>query len=355
MSFRVINWGTGNVGLHALRATLRNRELELVGLHAHSESKQGKDAGEIAGLDTATGVLATNDIDALLALKPDVVIYTANGEMRPTEAVHDLQRILQAGINVVGIALIYLIYPPHAEAAMREPLEAACKTGNSTLFINGMDPGFSGDVLPLAALQIADQVEEIRVQEICDYGTYEDPDFTGMAFGFGQAPETEPVMSLPGVLTGLWGGMLEMLAEAIGVEISEIREVYERYYAAEDFECAMMPIKKGACSAVRFEVQAIVDGKPLIIAEHVNRLATSEAPNWPTAPSDRPGVHRVIVSGNPSVQLECFLTGEDGDHNTGGVQATAMRIMNAIPQVVAHETGIISTLDLPYTPSRNLK
>jgi hypothetical protein len=355
MRFRVINWGTGNVGFHALRATIRNPALELVGLHAHSEAKQGKDAGEIAELDTATGILATNNVDALLALKPDVVIYTANGEMRPDEAVQDMQRILKAGINVVGIALVYLIYPPHGDATLREPLEAACSVGNSTLFINGIDPGFSGDVLPLAALQITDQIEQIRVQEICDYGTYEDPDFTGMAFGFGQAPEADPLMSLPGVLTGIWGGMLKMVAEAINVEIEEIREVYERHYAAEDFECAMMPVKRGTCSAVRFEVQGIVNGKPLIIAEHVNRLAANEVPGWPVAPSGRPGVHRAIITGNPSVQIECFVTGEDGDHNTGGVQATALRIMNAIPQVVAHETGIISTLDLPYTPARNLR
>jgi len=355
MRYRVINWGTGNVGIHALRATIRNPRLDLVGLHAHSETKQGKDAGAIAGLDTITGVLATNDVDALLALKPDVVIYTANGEMRPHEAVRDMQRILTAGINIVGIALIYLIYPPHADPALREPLEAACIAGNSTLFINGMDPGFSGDVLPLAALQIADQVEQIRVQEICNYGTYEDPDFTGMAFGFGQGPQAAPLMSLPGVLTGTWGGMLKMVAEAIDVEIEEIREVYERYYANEDFECAMMPVKAGTCSAVRFEVQGIVNGKPLIVAEHINRLAHSEAPLWPSAPSNRLGVHRVIVSGNPSVQLECFVTGEDGDHNTGGVQATALRIINAIPQVVAHESGIISTLDLRHTPTRNVR
>ena len=86
MRFRVINWGTGNVGYHALRATLRNPALELVGLHAHSEAKQGKDAADIAGLAITTGILATNDVDALLALKPDVVIYTANGEMRPAQA-----------------------------------------------------------------------------------------------------------------------------------------------------------------------------------------------------------------------------------------------------------------------------
>ena len=354
MSYRVINWGTGNVGYHALRATLRNPILELVGLHAHSESKHGVDAGEIAGLEVTTGVQATNDVASLLALKPDVVIYTANGEMRPHEAVADMVRILEAGINVVGIALIYLIYPSHGEPSMRDPLEAACKKGNSTLFINGIDPGFSGDVLPLAALQIADQIEEIRVQEVCDYGSYEDPEFTGLTFGFGQPPEAEPLISLPGMLAGGWGGMIKMVAEAIGVEIEELREVYEREYATEDFECAMMPVKKGTCSAVRFEVQGIVNGKPLIVAEHCNRLAADQAPHWPSAPEGRPAVHRVIVTGNPTVQLECFITGEDGDHNTGGVQGTALRVMNTIPEIVAHKPGMLCTLDLPYTPSRNI-
>ncbi|MGB1141323.1 MAG: hypothetical protein ACPG1A_10520 [Halioglobus sp.] len=354
MTYRVVNWGTGNVGYHALRATLRHPNLELVGLHAHSEAKQGRDAGDIAGLDITTGVQATNDVEALLAQDPDAVIYTANGELRPGDAVADLVRILAAGIDVVGIALIYLIYPPHGDPGMRGPLEDACKQGNSTLFINGMDPGFSGDIMPLAALQIADQVEEIRVQEICDYSTYEDPDFTGASFGFGQPPEKEPMMALPGILASGWGGMLKMVAEAVGVEIEEIREVYERHYTETAFECPMMPVPAGTCSAVRFEVQGIVGGRPLIVAEHVNRLALDQAPQWPQAPDGRMGVHRTIVTGTPSVQLECFLTGEDGDHNTGGVQATAMRIINAIPAVIAHAPGLVSTLDLPTTPSMNI-
>lgn len=354
MSHRVIHWGTGNVGYHALRATLRNPHLELVGLHAHSADKIGRDAGEIAGLDIRTGVVATDDVDALLALRPDAVVYTANGELRPDDAVADMARILRAGINVVGVALIYLIYPPHADAALREPLEQACREGSSTLFINGVDPGFSGDVLPLSALQIADQVREIRVQEICDYGTYEDPDFTGVAFGFGQPPEAEPIMALPGMLAGGWGGMLEMVASAIGVHIDSVEEMFERHYADEAFESAMMPVAQGTCSAVHFEVRGMVGGKPLIIAEHVNRLRNAEAPHWPAAPEGRSGVHRVIVTGNPSVQVECFVTGEDGDHNTGGVQATALRVTNAIPAVVAHAPGMVSTLDLPCTPARNI-
>lgn len=352
---RVIQWGTGNVGYHSLRHLILHPDFELVGLHAHSESKIGRDAADIAGLPDKTGILATNDVDALIALRPDAVVYTANGELRPNDAVEDMARVLRAGINVVGNALIYLIYPPHAERSIREPLEAACREGASTLFVNGIDPGFSGDVLPLTALQMSDQVEEIRVQEICDYSTYEDPEFTGVAFGFGKGPDAEPIMSLPGVLASGWGGMLKVVAEAIGVEIEEIREVYERDYAKEDFECPMMPVAKGACGAVHFEVQGIVNGKPLLVAEHVNRLGLEQAPQWPTAPEGRRGVHRCIVRGNPGVQLECFVTGEDGDHNTGGVQTTALRVINAIPQVCAHEPGILSALDLPYTPSRNMR
>ena len=71
MSHRVIQWGTGNVGYHSLRHILRHPDLELVGLHAYSAAKQGVDAGTIAGLDIETGVLGTNDVDALLALRPD--------------------------------------------------------------------------------------------------------------------------------------------------------------------------------------------------------------------------------------------------------------------------------------------
>lgn len=354
MSRRVVQWGTGNVGRHALRHLIRHPDFELVGLHAHGESKIGKDAGEVAGLPEKTGVIATNDVEALLSLGPDAVVYCANGELRPQDAVDDMVRVLRAGIDVVGNALIYLIYPPHADASIREPLEKACAEGQSTLFVNGIDPGFSGDVLPLAALQMSDQVEEIRVQEICDYSTYEDPEFTGTAFGFGKGPEAEPMMALPGILASGWGGMLKLVAEAIGVEIEEIREVYERDYAKEDFDCPMMPVRKGQCGAVHFELHGMVNGSPLIVTEHVNRLGLDQAPQWPSAPVGRRGVHRCIVKGNPGVQLECFVTGEDGDHNTGGVQTTAMRIINAIPDVCAHAPGIISTLDLPYTPSRHM-
>ena len=150
MSYRVVQWGTGNIGYHSLRHVIEHPDYELVGLHAHSPEKLGKDAAQIASLPGATGVVATGDIDALLALEPDCVLYMVNGEIRPEETVAELARTLRAGINVLSTAMVFLIHPPAADPAIREPLEKACEQGGSTLFVNGIDPGFSGDVLPLA-------------------------------------------------------------------------------------------------------------------------------------------------------------------------------------------------------------
>lgn len=351
---RVIQWGTGNVGFQSLRHIIRHPDLELVGVHAHNPDKVGRDAAALCGLEGDTGILATNDVDALLALDPDVVVYTVKGETRPHEVVPELERILAAGINVVSTAMIFLIYPQHANPSMRDPLAKACLAGSSSLYVNGIDPGFSGDVLPLTALQLADQVEEIRVQELCDYSTYEDPEFTGVSFGFGRKSDYTPVMALPGVLRGAWGGMVQLIADELGVVLDEIHESYERCYAEEAFDTPMMHVPKDSCAAVRFTLEGRVNGKPVIVTEHVNRLSDDIAPDWPSPPDGRPGVHRCIVKGNPAVQLECFVIGEDGDHNTGGVQATAMRVINAIPAVCEHAPGLLSTLDLSYTPNRNL-
>ena len=71
---RVLQWTTGKVGKLALRAILDDPRLELVGVYAHSPDKAGVDAGALCGRPDC-GVEATNDVDALLALKADSVLY----------------------------------------------------------------------------------------------------------------------------------------------------------------------------------------------------------------------------------------------------------------------------------------
>ena len=124
MPFRVLQWSTGNAGRNALRGIVRHPDLELVGVHAHAKEKVGRDAADLAGLDEPTGVIATDDADALLALAPDCVCYMAQGETRIRETIQDLTRILESGKNVVNTSVVALCYPPYAnklETALEIP------------------------------------------------------------------------------------------------------------------------------------------------------------------------------------------------------------------------------------------
>jgi len=94
VTLRVVQWTTGNVGRRSVIAIAQNRELELVGCYAWSPEKVGRDVGELCGIEPL-GVKATHDVDALLALRPDCVVYNP---MWPS--IDELVRILEAGVNV---------------------------------------------------------------------------------------------------------------------------------------------------------------------------------------------------------------------------------------------------------------
>jgi 4-hydroxy-tetrahydrodipicolinate reductase len=349
---RVIQWSTGNAGRRALRGILRHPELELVGVHAHSAEKVGRDAAELCGWDRPTGVVATGDAAALLALGADCVCYTAQGETRIRETIEDLCGILDSGANVVNTAVVSLVYPPFASPKLRERLESACARGGSTFFTSGFDPGWSGDVIPLSLASCCERVDAVRVSELMDYSTYPDPGFTGVYFGFGRPLDYEAPLLQPGMLKGGWGGMVLLLADALGLSLDEIREEHERLPAPETFETAMGRIEAGTCAGVRFEVQGIVDGRPALVAAHVNRLRDDLGPEWDRLSAGRKSGYKIEVVGSPSFTCEIEPVGEDGDHNTAGITGTAMRVVNAIPSVCDAPPGVASILDLPLFTAR---
>lgn len=254
---RVIQFSTGNVGRHALQAIIGRPDLELVGVHAAGNDKVGRDAAELCGLGEPTGVTATNDIDALVALGADCVVYTSQAETRPHDAIEEITRFLRAGTNVVGTSLVWLVAPQHADSWLRTPLEQACAAGGTSLYINGIDPGFSGDTLVYTALSLTSHAIAITVQEIFDYGSYDDAEFTGASFGFGTTPDHTPIMFQPGVLSSLWGGQVRSLATDLGIELDEVRERHESWVTPQRIDCAMMRVPPGHVAAVRFAVEGL--------------------------------------------------------------------------------------------------
>jgi 4-hydroxy-tetrahydrodipicolinate reductase len=351
MAYRVAQWGTGNVGRLALRGILQHPDLELVGLLVHSADKAGKDAGELAGLAPA-GVTATTDPADIIALGADCVSYMATGDLRPDEAVADMCRVLEAGANVVSTSVVPLVYPPSAPARYRDPLAAACKAGGVSCFTTGIDPGFANDLVPFAFLGSVERVDSVRVMEILDYSTYEQADVLFDIMGFGKPLAELPLLLQPGIIGLAWGCTISVLAAGLGAQLDDIREAHERVPAARDYQTPLGTIAKGTTAGMRFEVQGIVGGEPRIVLEHVTRINEEVAPEWPKLPGQ--GGYRVDIEGNPALHCHFHFEGEDGDHNTGGLMATAMRCLNAIPAVCDAEPGLLSVLDLPLVTGRGL-
>ncbi|HXZ61998.1 MAG TPA: hypothetical protein VEG62_04585 [Acidimicrobiales bacterium] len=347
---RVVVWSTGWIGSIAIRAVSRRPDLELVGVWVHSPEKVGQDAGVLAGLGPI-GLPTTDDAQALLALAPDCVVYAASGPERDAAAVPDYLRILEAGVNVVTVTSPALVYPPGFHPEWTAQLERAAEAGGASLYASGIEPGFAADQLPLVLATQSNTIRSIRASELFLYDKYP-VTFTMMdVMGFGKPLDYEPMLALPGAQAAAWGPPIQLVASGLGVELDEIREVLDRVPTDRTLEVACGTIEAGTCGAIRTQTIGVVDGRDAIVIEHVNRMAPDLAPEWPIG--ERDGVYRIVIEGDPDIC--CTMTiGQPATATAEGMVVTAMRVVNAIPYVVAASPGLLSSLDLPLTLPRHV-
>ena len=350
-AIEVVVWGSGNMGRAAIRAVDAHPGLTLVGVIVASPHKVGIDAGDLARIDRKLGVVATADVESVLASGPGAVAYMASGDIRPDEAAADIARALRSGAVVVTPALYALYDPRNAPSDVRGPIEAACAAGKSSLFVSGVDPGWGNDVLPVLISGLAGTVDQVRCREIFDYSTYDQPDAVRYLVGMGQPMDYEPPMVAPTIPTMVWGGQLRLIARALDVEIDEIRETVERRPLEHAVQNTMGAFEAGTQGALRFEVQAIVGGEPRIVVEHVTRIDAACAPEWPLPPDGGAGAHTVIIEGRPRIEVTLEATDEGGNRAAGGNATAAGRLVNAIPWLRAAAPGLYDALDVPLTPA----
>lgn len=364
MAIGVAVWGPGSMGVIALRGVIDHPELELVDVIVHSDAKAGRDAGELCGAGPV-GVIATKDPAAMLAGDADVVVYAAAANLRPLEAISDMDSILRSGKNVVSCSVVPLVYPAAVDAAFTDPLREAALAGGVSFFTTGIDTGFANDVLPLALSGVARNIESIRVTEMFNYATYPDNHAVYEILGFGKPPEFAAFAATPGVFTFGWGPVVHQLAAGLGVRIDDIAEDVERVAAEESFDTPTGHIAAGTIAAMRSTLTGYVDRKATFVVDHVTRMHDDIAPEWPQPLISMPpkdlgyggssgrGVYRVEIEGSPSMRCELELA-ENHDHDLGARMAGASRMVNAIPAVCAAEPGLLSALDLPLITGAGL-
>lgn len=353
MTYKVIQWATGGVGRAAIEGVLDHPELELVGCWVHSESKDGQDVGPLIGREPI-GVKATRDVDALLALGADCVVYSplvANPK--------EVCRILEAGIDVV--TPLGWVYPKRIDT---EAVEKACAAGNATLHGTGIHPGGITERFPLMVSGLSRAITHVRAEEFSDIRTYAAPEVVGEMMLFGKTPEqarTSPMLKLLG---GGFFQSIDMVADAIGLELDEEkRSTHEMAVARKPIASPIGDIAPGHVAAQRFCWQGTKNGEPVITAavnwfmgdQHIEPVPGSDPDlAWSFGPAGER--FEVGITGDPDTLLT--FKGwhphsiEEGLERNNGIVVTAMHCVSAIPYVCEAEAGIKTYLDLPLIAGR---
>src|SRR3954452_18978727 len=338
MATRVVQWTTGNVGQRSVRAIVARDDLELVGCYAWSDDKAGRDVGELCGIDPI-GVTATRDVDALLALQPDCVIYTPMWS-----SVDELVRILDAGVNVVSTAAFI---NGNGLGAGRDRIVDACARGSSSMFGSGVSPGFI-EVLAVVAANVCDRIDKVTVVEEADTTLYDSP-ATALPAGFARPIDDPELPAMAARGTAVFGEAVAMVADALGVELDEIVCEAEFAQTTEDLDLGSWQIPAGHVAGLFASWQGRIGGRTLIELSVRWKKGTTLDPDWTIEEG-----HVIVVDGRPTVRAKLeYLPPPDFEATTFaefmvlGMIMTAMPAVNAIPYVVAAPPGIVTYNDLP--------
>lgn len=349
MTYRVVQWATGNLGRAAIEGIVSHPDLELAGVWVHSPEKVGLDAGELAGHpDWNTGIKATHDIEAILSLRPDCILYSP---LLPDE--NELARFLHAGINVV--TPLGWFYPAHLNTST---LDAACAAGHSTLHGTGIHPGGVTEKWPLIMSGFSRDVTYVSCEEYSDCRTYGAPDVLHDIMLFGKTPE-EAQSSFMLEFLGLgFGQSVHMIADAMGFTLDEgLQATHDIALATAPIDTPMGVIAPGLLAAQRFRWQGLVDGEPVIKAETNWYMGTENIePGWfdGRAIAAKGECFAMTVEGDPPVYITTHGIHPTRDMDWAQVQkrnpgmvATAMHCVNSVPVVCEAGPGIKTYLDLP--------
>lgn len=360
--YRVIQWAPGLVGKQTLKGIIDHPGLELVGLWVHNPAKAGIDAGEFCGYGE-TGIVASADADAVLALDADCVAYLATDLRRtPADLVTDIGRMLRSGKNVVGVQAS-MNYPAVYGAELVGAIEDACREGGASYYPTGINANGSQTVLASVA-SMCQRIESTYICEMYNFETYEDPEVFGY-FGYGLTPEQAQSHDLRPLFEYLFGPALHMTANWFGVELDEVRWDQEVALAKRAVQAPLFNLEAGTVSAIRFNLAGCVNGRPRVTQAGCYWLG--EYPRqWEPPPGE--GGYRIAIEGEPDMRIqwatrtsnESFrgpLAKPRGPEDLaimGGLMATAARAVNSIPALCRAEPGIVTLCDQsPMLPPVN--
>ncbi len=339
---RVIQWATGNVGTRALRRVVEHPDMELVGLWVSNPEKVGLDAARLIERDIGyegacpdTGVIATSDVDALVALDADCVLY-----MRQGTDIGEVVRLLESGKNIVSTRGDFH-HPKSMEAGARAFVEAACVKGGTSIYSTGSSPGFITEGMTLQLLSLQRHLDCITIDEYADMTSRDSPDMIFNIMGYGVSPGQFDQAKVDYVKHD-FAASLAQVAEAIGIEIDSWDAFGELSAAKSDKQIAAGLIPAGTVGAQRITISGMKDGKARL-RFRANWYCTNDIEHdWGLRESG----WKVRVEGDTPIEMNISFPCSEEEYPSVTPGFTGHRAVNAVHAVCAAEPGIRTTADL---------
>jgi 4-hydroxy-tetrahydrodipicolinate reductase len=340
-TLRVVQWATGNIGMRSLRAVIEHPDLELVGVYVYSEDKEGRDAGELCGL-APIGVTATRNIDSIVALEPDCVLYMAD-----RADIDVLCRLLESGANVVSTRSEFH-RPASLDPPVRQRIEEACRLGGTTLHSTGASPGFISEALPLVLSSIERRIDSLTIHEFADMSSRNSPEMIFGLLGFGRSPDSFDPRGVEHHGAATFGGSLGVVADALSAPLDQVVASGEVAVARHAVEIAAGRIDAGTIAAERMRVTGHRNGQPFLSFNATWYVTADLDPQWELRET---GWH-VLVNGDLPLEVDIRFPVAPEEWADTSPGATANRPVNAIRYVCDAAPGIQTTVDLPQIISR---
>jgi 2,4-diaminopentanoate dehydrogenase len=344
--YRIAVWGQGILGGGCIRQILRLPDLELAAVYVYSSHKAGVDAGTFCGLEPC-GVTATDDRQQFLSTHVDVALYCGR-DIDDAASIADILALLEAGFNVITPQAFHTF--ANRGPTLRAQLEKACHTGGTTFFATGISPGYIVERLMATLTGITNEIDTIIIDEVFNSELLA-PEFLA-EYGFGLDPDTAE--------RRMWGDQdnprsphaarylyeqIPLAAEALGVDLDRIERQSEYDLTDNDIQLRGGRISAGTVARSRHAWVGYVEGRPFV---------TYRCWWFVTHQMRPPGLTEdfiVSIEGRPSLRLGLDITASlksrkrryEGDPTTAGYYATLAPMIQAIPAVLAHGPGILTT------------
>jgi len=346
--YKVIQWATGVVGSAALRGIARHPQLELVGVKVYSDDKKGLDAGDIAGIDRM-GVAATQDVDAIMALDADCVLYCP----LPWN-VDEMCRLLESGKHLITPCPYWFPFIQNPDAAAS--LGAACRKGNVNMHASGCNPGGIAERFPLTFTGWCNRIDRITMTECGDCRTYSSEGVMRELMNLGKTPAEASNNPLKAMLAKSWYEPIDMIAAGLGSEVVSYEAEHDFILANQPIETAVGIIEKDTIALNHYRhIGRTREGTEIIQEQiwYVDDIAQTRLQSKMDIP--RESGWRISLEGDVNLNIDVdFPPGLTQDERVAqGLSTTAFHLVNAVPLVCeADDPGIKTFLDLPMITGR---